>query len=382
MLSSFTERIGRTILNASVPSFVPAVGSTAPAPAEAADDEATRSNLLSSVTQSIGMHVIRSSPGLANDASGLSSAGSKVGSQVSDAAAVKKSSSEPTTGFQTKFDSQSTDVDDEAHKGHAASSSNLLSSVTQSIGTQVIRSASVLSNAASGLSNAGSKIGSQVKGVAADIGQDIENSGEAGRQLMGGLHAARWVTGVVTGVATDTAVGSLKSVADATSSTVSSAKSVGAGTISISRTTWYYFFVLFGAGAAILALSTMFIPMVVVAPQQFSLIFTLGNVCILLSFSVLRGHVEFMKYMFDRSRIGVSGTYTISLLGTLLSSLYFGSYALTVVFAGVQVYALAWMLVSYIPGGTKALEIFTSFFGMVFKCCMRCASKGGPALPF
>merc|ERR1712232_145101 len=135
---------------------------------------------------------------------------------------------------------------------------------------------------------------------------------------MGGLSTAKWVTGVVTGMAANTAVGSVKSVANAASSTVTSAKSVGAGTISISRTTWYYFFVLFGSGVAILALSVMFLPMVVLAPQQFSILFTLGSLCMLLSFSVLRGHVEFLKYLFDRSRIVLSGTYVVSLLGTLM----------------------------------------------------------------
>merc|ERR1712137_348540 len=106
----------------------------------------------------------------------------------------------------------------------------------------------------------------------------------------------------VTGMAVNSAMGSVRSAANVASTTVSSAKSVGSSvsSITISRTTWYYFIVFLVLGCLMLTLAFCFLPMIVLAPQKFALLFTLGSLCILSSFSILRGHKEFFKYLFSR----------------------------------------------------------------------------------
>mmetsp|Transcript_41072 Transcript_41072/g.89749 ORF Transcript_41072/g.89749 Transcript_41072/m.89749 type:complete len:146 (-) Transcript_41072:83-520(-) len=119
-----------------------------------------------------------------------------------------------------------------------------------------------------------------------------------------------------------------------------------------------------------------FLPMIVFAPQKFALLFTLGSLCFMASFSILRGHIAFFRHLISRSRILFSTTYVLSMLGTLWASLVYRSYVLTVVFSSVQVTALVWFLVSYIPGGRRALGFAWSIAWRFMRGCTKCVTKG------
>merc|ERR1719498_2047148 len=118
-----------------------------------------------------------------------------------------------------------------------------------------------------------------------------------------------------------------------------------------------------------MCLACCFLPIIVLAPQKFALLYTLGSLCIMASFSILRGHSAFIKYLLSRSRALFSTTYVASMLGTLWASLVYRSQLLTVLFAVVQVVSLSWFPVSYIPGGRRILSLFT---GMGFRICKTC----------
>mmetsp|Transcript_113745 Transcript_113745/g.332185 ORF Transcript_113745/g.332185 Transcript_113745/m.332185 type:complete len:259 (-) Transcript_113745:81-857(-) len=149
----------------------------------------------------------------------------------------------------------------------------------------------------------------------------------------------------------------------------------------ISRQRWMSFFTGALLGTGLIGLAFMFMPMIVLAPQKFALLFTLGSLCFLSSFSVLRGHAAFVRHLLSRSRALFSATYATSMVGTLWASLLYRSYLLTVLFSGVQVFALAWFLVSYIPGGRRALGLVTGIGWRLARTCCSCASRGS-ILPF
>lgn len=143
----------------------------------------------------------------------------------------------------------------------------------------------------------------------------------------------------------------------------------------ISRQRWTYFFAGAAIGVGLISLAFMFLPMIVFAPQKFALLFTLGSLSFMGSFSALRGHVAFGRHLMSRERLPFSATYVLSMVGTLWAALVYRSYILTVIFSGVQVAALSWFLLSYIPGGKKALGFAWAMAWRLAKGCCQLASK-------
>mmetsp|Transcript_106618 Transcript_106618/g.331122 ORF Transcript_106618/g.331122 Transcript_106618/m.331122 type:complete len:261 (-) Transcript_106618:104-886(-) len=196
-----------------------------------------------------------------------------------------------------------------------------------------------------------------------------------------GLSSAADLGGIA-GVAAATQKG-MQGVAAMTGRAKTMAKSAGT-TISenaISRQRWTSFFGGVLMGSCLISLAFAFLPMVVFAPQKFALLFTLGSLSVMSSFSILRGHAAFVRHLLSRSRALFSAVYVSSMTGTLWASLIYRSYLLTMLFAAVQVTALAWFLVSYIPGGRRALGFATGIAWRITRTCCRCASKGS-ILPF
>lgn len=152
----------------------------------------------------------------------------------------------------------------------------------------------------------------------------------------------------------------------------------------ISRQTWMTFFGFAGAGVGLMCLAFMFLPMIVFAPQKFALLYTLGSLCFMGSFSVLKGHAAFISHLLSRDRIAFSSVYLSSMVGTLWASLIYRSYLLAIAFSGIQVCALSWFLVSYIPGGVTALKFASSIALKLCKGCCKCATGAGKGslLPF
>eukprot|EP00439_Symbiodinium_sp_Y106_P059292 s878_g8.t1 len=108
----------------------------------------------------------------------------------------------------------------------------------------------------------------------------------------------------------------------------------------ISRERWMTFFGGALLGCFLMSLAFVFLPIVVLMPQKFALLFTLGSLCFLGSFSALRGHVAFARHLFSRSRLPFTVTYSASMGGTLWASLIYRSYLLTIAFSAVQVSSL------------------------------------------
>lgn len=139
--------------------------------------------------------------------------------------------------------------------------------------------------------------------------------------------------------------------------------------------------------------STFYIPLLVLKARKFSILFTLGSIFIILrydwmtehltqkpmnfrfcSFSVLWGPVSHMKHLFSKERL----PFTLTYFGSLFITLYFAlnvcliasnrtlivffqvkSTLLTALFAVIQVIALIWYVVSYLPGGQTGLMFLT-----------------------
>ena len=124
--------------------------------------------------------------------------------------------------------------------------------------------------------------------------------------------------------------------------------------------------------------STVYIPMILFKARKFALLFSLGSVFVMGSFSFLWGPVNHLKHMLKKDRLPFTAVY----VGTLSLTLYFAmglqNTLLTTIAASCQVIALLWFVISYIPGGQTGLKFMTK---MCSSLCRRTVGGGSSSLP-
>eukprot|EP00611_Tribonema_gayanum_P032146 TRINITY_DN9479_c0_g2_i2.p1 TRINITY_DN9479_c0_g2~~TRINITY_DN9479_c0_g2_i2.p1 ORF type:complete len:240 (-),score=27.18 TRINITY_DN9479_c0_g2_i2:222-941(-) len=98
------------------------------------------------------------------------------------------------------------------------------------------------------------------------------------------------------------------------------------------------------------------LPVVVLRPHKFALCFTLGSLCFMASFAMLRGPSEHIAMLCRSERLPFTALYVVSMLGTLHACLVMRSYFLVAVFSVLQGLSLAWFFVAMVPGGSGGLK--------------------------
>mmetsp|Transcript_12018 Transcript_12018/g.28090 ORF Transcript_12018/g.28090 Transcript_12018/m.28090 type:complete len:231 (+) Transcript_12018:175-867(+) len=120
------------------------------------------------------------------------------------------------------------------------------------------------------------------------------------------------------------------------------------------------------------------VPMLAVKPQKFALSFTCGSITFMGSFGIMKGPKEHFYSMCTMERI----PFTIIYFGSMMTTLYLTctkgglqGYALVIISSGVQLVALLWYLVSFLPGGTMGLQMvgraMCTMLKPVFAACLR-----------
>ncbi|CAJ1948353.1 unnamed protein product [Cylindrotheca closterium] len=119
---------------------------------------------------------------------------------------------------------------------------------------------------------------------------------------------------------------------------------------------------------ALLFLSALFfalaffvgVPMMAVKPQKFALSFTCGSLMFMGSFGILKGPMEHLKSMCTADRMFFTTIYLGSMMATLYLTFTKGGargYVLVMSASAVQLMALLWYLISFLPGGSAGLSI-------------------------
>ncbi|XP_041988921.1 protein transport protein sft2 [Aricia agestis] len=109
-------------------------------------------------------------------------------------------------------------------------------------------------------------------------------------------------------------------------------------------------------------LSFIYIPILLLQARKFSLLFTLGSLFFIFSFSFLYGPWNHLKSLFSKEKALSTCVYGFTLVGTLYCALHLQSTPLTVIFAVSQVLALLWTMLGSIPGGSSGMRFFGSMF--------------------
>ncbi|KAJ2123129.1 protein transport protein sft2 [Coemansia sp. RSA 1822] len=123
------------------------------------------------------------------------------------------------------------------------------------------------------------------------------------------------------------------------------------------------------AGCAILALfcfmmAFMALPMMIVSPQKFATAFSLGGLAVIAGIALLRGPRAHTMHLLSRDRLLFTLSYFGSVFFTLFFSAIMHTYIGTLLCVIVQIIALVWYVVSYLPGGVDGLQSTTrNLFG-------------------
>ncbi|XP_040577666.1 uncharacterized protein [Lepeophtheirus salmonis] len=121
-------------------------------------------------------------------------------------------------------------------------------------------------------------------------------------------------------------------------------------------------------GLLCFVLASLYFPILLLQSRKFALLFTLGSIFTLSSFSFLYGPWAHIQSLFaSKERLPFTSIYFLTLFGTLYAALGLQSTILTIIFAFVQVGALIWFVVSYIPGGQTGLRFMSRIFSSFCK---------------
>lgn len=85
------------------------------------------------------------------------------------------------------------------------------------------------------------------------------------------------------------------------------------------------------------------------SPTKFAILYTFSNISAIASTMFLMGPLKQLSKMFDKGRIVATCVYIASLALTLFAALKLHSIILTLVFLIIQLCALLWYCLSYIP---------------------------------
>lgn len=75
-----------------------------------------------------------------------------------------------------------------------------------------------------------------------------------------------------------------------------------------------------------------------------------------LFYSTIKGPTKHLRSMVARDRLPFSLAYVGSMVGTLYACLVLKSYIWVVAFSAVQMVALAWYFLSFVPGGSQGMK--------------------------
>uniref|UniRef100_A0A6P8HRK6 Vesicle transport protein n=1 Tax=Actinia tenebrosa TaxID=6105 RepID=A0A6P8HRK6_ACTTE len=122
------------------------------------------------------------------------------------------------------------------------------------------------------------------------------------------------------------------------------------------------FFMCLLMGVFCFVMAGFIAPFIVLKARKFVMLYTMGSLFTIGSFSLLWGPVNHVKHLCSLGRLPFTAAYFGSMLITLYMALFVKSTILTILFAVIQMVSLVWYFVSYIPGGTRGMHFFTRLF--------------------
>ena len=116
-------------------------------------------------------------------------------------------------------------------------------------------------------------------------------------------------------------------------------------------------------GMIIIMMSLFFLPLILISPKKFALLFALGTFVSISSFIFYYGTLKFVELLFNKDRIWFTVIYLTGFLGCLFFPTFFGkSYFIILMFSGLELISTLFFILTFLPGGYASIRIFTNLF--------------------
>lgn len=105
------------------------------------------------------------------------------------------------------------------------------------------------------------------------------------------------------------------------------------------------------------------LPLITIRPQKFALCFTFGSLTFMSSFAILRGPAAHISGMLAMDRLPFTTIYLSSMFCTLYFCFSVGGisgYVTVIASSVLQILALLWYLITFIPGGSAGMHVLFS----------------------
>ncbi|KAG7378417.1 Vesicle transport protein [Phytophthora pseudosyringae] len=128
------------------------------------------------------------------------------------------------------------------------------------------------------------------------------------------------------------------------------------------NTRFKYFVGMAMLGMLFFGMASIFLPLIMVQPSKFALSFTLGSICCMGAFAMLKGPAAYVAGLLQPNRLLLTSAYFVTLGCTLYSCLILGNYVFVVLSSVMQLMTLGSFALSAFPGGNSSLKAFGALF--------------------
>ena len=134
------------------------------------------------------------------------------------------------------------------------------------------------------------------------------------------------------------------------------------------ETSYLKFGVVFITGMIIIMLSLFFLPLILISPKKFALLFALGTFVSLSSFIFYYGTIQFFELLFNKDRIWFTLVYLTGFFGCIFFPAFFGkNYFIILAFSGLEMISTLFFILTFLPGGYSSIRMFINLFISQFR---------------
>ena len=128
------------------------------------------------------------------------------------------------------------------------------------------------------------------------------------------------------------------------------------------------FGIMFMSGLAVIGISMIYLPIILIKPKKFAQLFALGTFVSISSFIYYYGTFKFFELLFKRDRICFTLLYIIGFLGTFIFPIFLGNnYFIILACSSLEVFSTLVFILTFLPGGYSSIQMIINFMLLPIK---------------
>ena len=124
------------------------------------------------------------------------------------------------------------------------------------------------------------------------------------------------------------------------------------------ETNYTMFGIAIAIGIFFFLLSFLFLPIILISPKKFCILFCLGSLCIVGSFFFVKKPSSYISSLFSKQNSFITICYLGSIVLTIFATIIWDSYLIALPATIVQFFSAMWMMCRFFPGGMTGMSLF------------------------